>query len=185
MLRGGFFVPKIMTGRPSTYSTEIAELICSLISEGQSLRKICALEDMPHMSTIMQWLAKSAKGESPYTPFHEQYACAREAQAEVLADEIIDIADDVTQDDLFTDEGKRCPNTEWITRSRLRVDARKWFAGKVSPKKYGDKQDLNITGKLETTPDEKLESRIDELLRKTGATGIAGGEGAPEKPEQA
>ncbi len=69
---------------------------------------------------------------------------AREAQAEIRADEIVDIADDAS-DDLTTDkDGKLVANNEHIQRSRLRVDARKWIAAKLLPKRYGDK--LQHTG---------------------------------------
>jgi hypothetical protein len=90
--------------------------------------------------------------------FREQYAQAREAQADTWADEIVEIADDGSNDWLARshgedDEGWRV-NGEHIQRSRLRVDARKWLMGKASPKKYGDKIEhdhrggisLNITG---------------------------------------
>lgn len=43
-------------GRPTTYTPKAAALICSLLAEGLSLRKICTLENMPRMSTVMQWL---------------------------------------------------------------------------------------------------------------------------------
>jgi hypothetical protein len=33
----------------------------------------------------------------------------------------------------------------FVARQRLRIDARKWFASKVAPKKYGDK--LEVEGK--------------------------------------
>lgn len=136
--------------RPVKYTTALGELICSLLAEGQSLRKICALDTMPRVSAVMNWLAKGAAKTKPYDAFLEQYTHAREAQAELYADEIIDIADDATQDDLFNDEGKRVLNAEWVARSKLRVDARKWAAAKLLPKKYGEKIQATHTG-----PDDK------------------------------
>ena len=134
--------------KPVKYHADVAALICSLLAQGQSLRKICGIENMPHLSTVMDWLAKGTgtNKTAPFDSFAEQYAIAREAQAEVYADEIIDIADDVTQDELFTDEGKRVANNEFIQRSRLRVDARKWVAAKLLPKKYGEKIHQEHTG---------------------------------------
>jgi hypothetical protein len=135
--------------KPVKYTEALGELIGSLLAEGQSLRKICALENMPHISTVMDWLMRGTgeNARKPYIAFAEQYARGREAQAEVLADEIIDIADDSTQDELFTDEGKRVCNAEFVARSKLRVDARKWAASKLLPKKYGEKLHQEITGK--------------------------------------
>ena len=56
-----------------------------------------------------------------------------------MADEIIAIADEKTTDWLMDKEGNERPNNEAIQRSRLRVDARKWVAAKLKPRKYGDR----------------------------------------------
>lgn len=118
-------------GRPSEYSEETAATICDRLTEGQSLRKITLSDDMPAASTIYKWLANNPT-------FAEQYAHARDAQADTLADEILDIADDGTNDWMERDDGPEY-NGDAVARSRLRVDARKWIAAKLKPKKYGDK----------------------------------------------
>lgn len=105
-------------GRPSKYTKALAARICQRIAEGESLRKICADPAMPSMFTIFHWLGDESKAE-----FSKQYAHARDAQADSLADEIVDIAD--TEED--------------PAKARVRVDARKWVASKLKPKKYGDK----------------------------------------------
>ena len=125
------------TGRPSEYTPEVAEFICLRVANGESVRRICSDPDMPASSTIFKWLSQQPK-------FAEQYARAREAQMEVMAQEIIDIADDSSKDTEVGEDGKARQNSEWINRSRLRVDARKWLMSKLAPKKYGDK--LGITG---------------------------------------
>lgn len=123
-------------GRPSKYSPELGKQICTEMVSGRSLRSICRSEEWaPCLSTVCNWLAGNKQ-------FLEQYAQARESQAELLADEIIEIADDGTND--YVEVQKKngavvlCDN-EHINRSRLRVDARKWAASKLLPKKYGDK----------------------------------------------
>lgn len=121
-----------MTGRPSDFTQDIADAICEGLIEGRSLRSICLADDMPSASTVCRWLGANEE-------FREQYAQARDAQADTLADEIVDIADDKSFDTVTDENGNERPNTEWITRSRLRVDARKWVAAKLKPKKYGDK----------------------------------------------
>jgi hypothetical protein len=120
-------------GRPSLYSPELAATICEHVASGKSLRVIAALEGMPHQSTVMAWL----DGRQP--EFSEQYARAREAQADKLAEEILTIADDGRQDTYIDGEGNERTDTEVIQRSKLRVEARKWLASKMAPKKYGDK----------------------------------------------
>lgn len=123
--------PRQQIGRPTDYSLELAAEICARLVNGDSLRKICIADDMPCIATIYVWFSK-------HSEFVEQYARAREDQADTLADEIIDIADDKTGDTIVDKDGNERADTEWINRSRLRVDARKWVASKLKPKKYGD-----------------------------------------------
>lgn len=125
-------------GRPSSFTQETADAICQRLTEGESLRAICLSDDMPAASTVFKWLSERQA-------FSEQYARAREAQADHLAEEILQIADDGTNDTYQTDNGEAV-NHDVIARSRLRVDARKWLAGKMAPKKYGDKVQTELTG---------------------------------------
>lgn len=132
-------------GRPTDYNIDIAANICAQLVEGKSLRSICRAEDMPGLATVFVWLNK-------HSEFAEQYAHAREAQADTLADEITDIADDSTNDymERVTKDGgtELVLDAEHINRSRLRVDARKWIASKLKPKKYGDTQRVEHSGTL-------------------------------------
>lgn len=130
-----------MTGRPSIYTEELGELICTLIAEGKSLRSICLLEDMPNVSTVIKWLAKGDDGEQPFARFLAQYTKARAFQQDTLFDELLHIADDMSDDTIhLPDEGKPVANSARINRDRLRIDTRKWMLGRMNPKKYGEKQ---------------------------------------------
>jgi hypothetical protein len=111
-------------------------VICERIAEGQSLRAICADEALPNKATAFRWLAACPE-------FRDQYAHAREAQADTFADEIVEIADDGKRDYVATEDGLVVDH-DHIARARLRVDARKWAASKLRPKKYGDKVDLTV-----------------------------------------
>jgi hypothetical protein len=132
-----------MSGRPSEFSQETADAICERLADGQSLRSICLADDMPSKTTVFKWLAARPD-------FADQYARAREEQAETLADEIISIADDGTNDFTTKVSGdgstSQSVNAEHIQRSRLRVEARKWVASKLKPKKYGDKVEQTLVG---------------------------------------
>jgi hypothetical protein len=109
--------------------------ICERISNGESLRQICDGDDMPAASTVFLWLSADSA-------FSEQYARAREAQADAIFDEILLIADD-GRNDWMERKNEEDANMGWReNRSRLRIDARKWMAGKLRPKKYGDKIEL-------------------------------------------
>lgn len=125
--------------RSTEYTPEIADAICERLSGGESLRAICCDVDMPAQSTVFKWLSEQKQ-------FSEQYARAREAQADYMADEILQIADDGKNDTYLDDEGRSRTDQDVIARSRLRVDARKWLASKMAPKKYGDKITQELTG---------------------------------------
>ncbi len=96
---------------------------------------------MPSKRTVLRWLAsKDREG------FCHQYARAREFQADLLAEQILEIADDGSNDTYVDDEGNVRVDYDHIQRSRLRVDARKWLASKMAPKKYGDRIETTHTG---------------------------------------
>ncbi len=126
-------------GRPSEYTAETATAICSRIIAGESVRQIAASPEMPAQSTIYQWL-------QVHGDFAEQYARAREAQAEHLQDEILSIADDGKNDTYLDEDGNTRVDQDVVARSRLRVDTRKWLMSKLAPKKYGDKITQEVTG---------------------------------------
>lgn len=130
-------------GRPSEFTQEIADAICERIASGVSLRSIVEADDMPAASTVFKWLSERET-------FSEQYARAREAQADALFDEMLDIADDARNDWMVSrgeDENEAWRlNGEHIQRSKLRLEARKWMASKLQPKKYGDKVTNEHTG---------------------------------------
>lgn len=110
-------------GRPTKYDTKITDMICERLLNWESLMKICVSEDMPDRATIHRWLIL-------HKEFCDKYEQAREKQAETLADEIIHISDTATDSGLW----------------KLRVDARKWVASKLLPKKYWDRITQEHTG---------------------------------------
>lgn len=124
-----------MPGRPSNYTDEIADAICGRLASGEPLTRICRDEGMPSPATVYNWLAADAT-------FLDKYARARESQADTLADEIVRIADEAPPPDGET--GKI--DSAWVAWQRNRVEARKWTASKLKPKKYGDKLTNEHTG---------------------------------------
>lgn len=154
------------SGRPTDYMPEVAEDICNLLMLGESLRSICKRPGMPSIRSVMYWLQR-------HEDFMQQYARAREIQAELLAEEIIEIADDSAGDIIVDDDGKEQTNHERVARSRLRVDARKWYVSKLAPKRYGERvqHDQKIT--ITDLTDEELDRRLQEL---TDAQSQPGGE---------
>lgn len=138
-------IPKNKGGRPSTFSPDMCERICTKIADGMSLRKICAEKGMPTVGTVCLWLAKDKQ-------FSEQYARAREAQAETMADEILDIADEIPP----MNPTNGAYDSGAVNHQRLRIDSRKWVASKLKPKKYGDRLDLSSADGTMTPPSKIL-----------------------------
>ena len=135
-------------GRPTIFTKELADEICEQLAEGKSMRTVCRAENMPAMRTIFYWLRTNED-------FLQQYARAKEEAADALVDEMIEIADDGSNDLMTLEKGNysyEVENKEVTNRSRLRVDTRKWIASKLKPKKYGDKLDLTSLGKKIQSP---------------------------------
>lgn len=135
-------------GRPTKFTKEIAERICDLIATTpRGLDHICdGTEELPSSRTVHRWIEQNEE-------FCRNYLRARELQADLLFDECLSIADDTSNDTKVIAHGENvteAANTEWISRSKLRVDTRMRMAGKLNPKKYGDKLELNATVKTGT-----------------------------------
>ena len=127
---------KKRVGAPSTYSQHIANVICIRIAEGESLRKILRDDGMPVQSTVYEWLLR-------HPEFAENYTRAREEQADTLADEIIDIADESPEMNEIRDKHGDVVDIKidsgYVAYQKQRIEARKWTAMKLKPKKYGDR----------------------------------------------
>jgi len=124
----------VKMGRPKKYSQALAARICLAVSTStDSLELICKKNpDFPCAGTIYAWRLE-------YYNFSEMYVDAKRIQAELYIEEIIAISDNTSKDTLIAENGKETCNSEWIARSRLRVDTRKWIACKLVPRLYGDK----------------------------------------------
>jgi len=111
--------------------------------EGKSLREVCRSLDIPP-SNVMFWL-------KDYPEFAEQYARAREIGWSLIAEELLEISDDGTNDwmERLDQKGQSLGwqiNGEAVQRSRIRLDTRKWLLSKMLPKIYGDKVDVEHSG---------------------------------------
>jgi hypothetical protein len=131
-------------GRPSSYDYELGTVICERLAAGESLKGICRDEGMPPHQTVLRWALTNPE-------FRDQYKLARDMQAETMADEILEIADDGRNDWMEKHDkdgvmmGWR-ENGEAMRRSQLRIESRKWLAAKLLPKRWGDKTITEVTG---------------------------------------
>ena len=143
-------VPKAIAeaqkGRPTDYSDDLADLICARIATGESMRSVARDENMPSAVTMFSWFRK-------HEYFLKQYTRAKEESADAWADEVVDIPDNQTGNPLILDGVPMLdPETgrpimvvdaAAVQHAKLRVEARKWSASKLKPKKYGEKLDLS------------------------------------------
>lgn len=133
-------------GRRSTYTNAKADEIVRRISVGETMRSICRDDHMPKWQTIYAWMERLPE-------FAARIARAREAGFDAIAEETVEIADDARNDwmDKFGADGEvvgKQLDAEHVQRSKLRIETRLKLLAKWSPKKYGDKQQIEHSGKL-------------------------------------
>jgi hypothetical protein len=149
------------------YGPETEARIIEALAEGKSLRAVCSEPDMPKCQTVLEWLEKPER-----SLFAEQYARAREVGYKLLADEILAISDDGSNDTYTDENGVIRTNQEVVARSKLRVESRKWLLSKMLPKIYGDKLDLSVTDNTDPR------TLTNEQLARIAAAGSAGASSA-------
>lgn len=139
-------------GRPSILTEKLADAICERIASGETLMAICREQGMPTMTTVMRWAQSDETGGVAW--FRERYARAKELRLEVMAEEINGIADDKSED----------PQSR-----RVRIDSRKWLLGKLAWRVYGDRSQVELTGKdggaIEVSVAETLRAKRAERLK--------------------
>lgn len=153
-------------GRKDSYTQKIADEICERIAQGEPLRQICRDEGMPAWRTVYDWINK-------YEDFSTAIARARELGYDAIAEETLDIADEGTNDwmEKLGADGQPIGwqlNGEHVQRSKLRIETRLKLLAKWSPKKYGDKQQVEMSGQLATSNMTEEEIRA-ELAALTNA----------------
>lgn len=156
-------------GRPAIYEPKLATAILARISNGESLRSVCRDPKMPDVVTVLKWC-----GTMP--EFAKQYAAAHLSKADTYHDEVVEIADDAS-DDVRVVTVKRngkpvqigVVNSMAVNRSRLRADVRLRVAARLNPRKYGDKfLAADITEDFKDLPDDKLNAMAADRLAKLG-----------------
>lgn len=155
------------TGRPSKRTDEVIERVLAGLRKGTPLTIICEPDDMPCDDTVRNWANEDSA-------LSRDIARARESGFDRIAMDAIDIADDNTRDTITVRKGGtdiEVPDTEWIMRSKLRVETRLKLLSKWDPKRYGEKISQEISGPdggpIQTAAKERNEDderRFAELL---------------------
>ncbi len=144
--------PKKM-GRPPIYDKKVADDLCKLIANSsKGLHHLCKIPGMPSYDTVMTWLF-NANNNSDYKDFSDNYARAREAQADFLAFETVELADNERRTDtvFVGGESSGVTTSDNTQRTKQQIETRKWVASKLAPKKYGDKVQTEVSGSLGIT----------------------------------
>jgi hypothetical protein len=143
------------------HSPEIEDVILGELMCGRTLTDICRDPDMPHVRSVQKWLATDRDG------FAARYQQAREIGCAIMADDMVDIADDRTGDWIVrthkdgTTEAILDP--ERVNRRLVRIKTRRWRVSKILPRTYGDRPDL-------TARQERGDSWADLLKAVDGKT---------------
>lgn len=148
--------PKKKMGRPTDYSLELATELCDYLASGMSLNSACKQKNMPHKVTVFRWLSLSNE-ELWANDFRNQYARAKQESADMMAEEILEIANTPSRGKVTITrttkdkDGNEVTVTEvreddMLGHRRLQVDTRKFLMAKMKPKIYGDKMDLTTDG---------------------------------------
>lgn len=138
-------------GRPSKYTEEIVKELCHRISVGESLKKICEDPKMPSLHAVLLWA--NTKPE-----FLSKYASARDAAFEIMADEVVELADTPAIE--FASPG----DPSGVKHRQLKIDARKWILSKRASKKYGDRVDVHNTGQIDVRIEQVRRIIVDPLI---------------------
>ena len=116
-------------GRPSKYTPELADHICRRLAIGDSMRKVCSDPEMPDITTVFKWIREKPE-------FAQQYARAKDESAHAHSERILEVVDRVLNDEVN-------PNA-----ARVAIDALKWTAARMMPKRFGDRVDANLSGDI-------------------------------------
>lgn len=158
--------------RKDTYTQKIADEICERLAQGEPLRQICRDEHMPAWRTVYDWLDK-------YEDFAASITRARDLGFDAIAEEALEIANTPLMGEEFEDDGKtvKVKRSDMLGHRKLQIETRLKLLAKWSPKKYGDKQQVEMSGQLATSS--MTEDEIRAELAALAAAGII----APEQQQ--
>jgi hypothetical protein len=157
-------------GRPTLYTPEIVETILARLASGETLRAICRGDGMPARPTVLLWVVQDREG------FSDRYASARETGYAEMADELVEIADDGSNDWMKSNRPNSPGydlNGEHTSRSRMRLDTRKWLLSKALPKVYGERVAIDMSTKVDPS-EMTIEQIRDELAAEQARNVVAG-----------
>jgi len=131
-------VAKKKLGQPTKQTPAIINEILQRIATGEPLEVICRSPHMPGVRAVHLWKSKDAI-------LNAAFACARDQGFDAIAADCLEIADQTGRDTIIGDDGNARQDSEWIARSRLRVDTRLKLLAKWCPRRYGERIEVEQT----------------------------------------
>lgn len=128
-------------GRPSLKTPELIEAICARLETGEPLVWICRDDGFPNTATVWKW-------EQEDEEVKQAIARAREIGGDAIAADALAIADETSRDTIKGRDGQDVCDSEWVSRSRLRVETRLKLLAKWHPKRYGETVDHKHSGSI-------------------------------------
>jgi hypothetical protein len=121
----------------------IVEILSAIATTPKSLRSICdSIESAPTAKTFWAWMETDIG-------LRDRYTRAKDQQLEVLADQLVDLADTDRICEKVTikaDGSREVTILDQVERTKVQIDTRKWLLAKLNPKKYGDRLQQEHSG---------------------------------------
>ena len=95
--------------------------------------------------------------------FATNYAHAKSAKLDLMADEIITIGDDLN-----------APSAADVQHAKLKTDNRKWLLSKLRAEVYGDKLDVTSKGEALAAPSHQVDARVQSIVMQAAMRMQAG-----------
>jgi len=154
--------PKKKTGRPSKYTPELAAEICNRLGTGEPLLQICKDENMPERRTVYGWLERDPD-------LSAQFAHAREAGCDAIAEELIEISDTLHfgETQVMGDKNTTTTVADMLGHRKLRIETRLKLLACWNPAKYGTKVQLGGDPKnpLKVEASVQADSLLEALIK--------------------
>ena len=124
------------------WASALDEIFAAIATTPKSLESICKeIESAPSARTVYRMLEADEA-------LCQRYTRAKESQLQVLADQLVDLADTDRICEKVTikaDGSREVVILDQVERTKVQIDTRKWLLSKLNPKKYGDKSTLALT----------------------------------------
>jgi len=147
------------------WQSQLDEIFAAIATTPKSLESICKeIESAPSARTVYRLIEADDS-------LCQRYTRAKDAQLQILADQLIDLADTERICEKVTikaDGSREVVILDQVERTKVQIDTRKWLLAKLNPKKYGERIQQEHSGEIGiktilVAPDQKAERILPAL----------------------